>query len=186
MEQLKLKDIAEMSAGFYRKPERLGNVHYIQMRDIDNDGKIRNDLRPTVNWDKEKNFLNENDVLFNAKGSKNTTLVYNGIYERAIPSSSFIVLKNIDRKMVLPQYLAWFLNHQKSQTWFQLHAKGSGIPSLSKALLSEFEVDVPNLKTQQQIVELNQLWISKKQLTTKIVELNEKVLNQKLLNAIKK
>jgi restriction endonuclease S subunit len=59
---------------------------------------------------------------------------------------------------VLPDYLAWWLNHPVSQDRLVSKvARGQYIPFVSKADLLAFLVPVPSLEVQRQIIEVDRL-----------------------------
>ena len=85
----------------------------------------------------------------------------------------------------MPEYISWFLNTPSIQEWLKSRAKGSGIPSISKAILEELEVLIPDLQTQEIILEITQLRNAEKELKQQIEILREKQIQQQISNAIK-
>ena len=54
-------------------------------------------------------WLRKNDLLFAAKGASNYCFLYDGVVEKMVASSSFIIIRIIS-KDILPEFLCCFLN----------------------------------------------------------------------------
>jgi len=81
--------------------------------------------------------------------------------------------------------LAWFLNNHNTQTLLKGQAIGTSIPSISKHVLENLEIIVPNIETQKVILQINKLRSKEKSLKQKIETLKEKQIQQQIINAIK-
>ena len=64
-------------------------------------------------------------------------------------------------------------------------ARGTSIASISKAVLDELEIFIPDLKTQELILNITQLRNTEKKLKQEIEILREKLIQQLIINAIK-
>lgn len=181
-----LKDIVIIRTGLFSKPSGNGEVVYLQSKHFDEDGQLHGMLYPDLNADgiSKKHLLQEGDVLFAAKGTKNFAAVFENRNEPSVASTSFFVISSTDNK-VMPQYLAWFLNNPSTQTLLKGHAIGTSIPSISKQVLENLEIPVPEIKTQKAIVEISKLRKKEKSLKQKIETLTEKLIQQQIINAVK-
>lgn len=182
----KLGDIAEIRSGVYSKTSGRGEVHYIQARNFDEHKMLNPYLKPNLllNTQIKKNLLNKGDVLFASKGFDNFAAVYNADYKPAVASSIFLILCNIDNEIVLPAYLAWFINQPGMQEFLKRSAKGTSLPSISKRVLSDIYIEIPTIKKQELILKVSDLIIREKKIRRKIQERREKLLNHQLLNVI--
>ena len=81
-------------------------------------------------------------------------------------------------KIVLPDYLVWFLNHPKIQTILWTFAKGSAIPSISKTILEQIEIPIPKLSKQNTILELHKLQLQEKKIHKQIGKLRQEYINE--------
>lgn len=117
--------------------------------------------------------------MFAAKGTKNFAAWYESEEMPAVASTSFLVIRLHDRN-VLPGYLTWFLNHSSTQTLLKGQARGSAIASISKAVLSELEIPIPNIHKQELILQLFKLRNKEKNLIQQIKNLREKEIQTKL------
>lgn len=181
-----IKDITNIQTGIFAKPAGIGELVYLQSRHFDEYGQLHSALHPDLVAEgiSEKHLLKNGDVLFAAKGTKNFAAVFENHNEPSVASTSFFVIRLTDKK-VLPQYLAWFLNNHTTQTLLKGQAIGTSIPSISKQVLENLEIPVPNIKTQEAIVEISKLRNKEKALKQKIETLREKQIQQQIINAIK-
>jgi restriction endonuclease S subunit len=81
--------------------------------------------------------------------------------------------------------LTWFLNSYETQTLLKGQAIGTSIPSISKQVLENLEISVPNIETQEAILQITKLRNREKKLKQQIEMLREKQIQQQIINAIK-
>ncbi|WKZ77527.1 MAG: restriction endonuclease subunit S [Candidatus Kapaibacterium sp.] len=181
-----IKDIAIIQTGLFAKPAGIGELVYLQSKNFDEYGQLHSELHPDLVADgiSEKHLLKDGDVLFAAKGTKNFAAVFENHNEPSVASTSFFVIRPSDKK-VLPHYLAWFLNSHTTQTLLKGQAIGTSIPSISKQVLENLEITIPNIETQQAILQITNLRNKEKSLKQKIETLREKQIQQQIINAIK-
>lgn len=181
-----IKHITSIQTGLFAKPAGIGELVYLQSKHFDEYGQLHSVLHPDLPAEgiSEKHLLKNGDVLFAAKGTKNFAAVFENHNEPSVASTSFFVIRPTDNK-VLPQFLAWFLNNHTTQTLLKGQAIGTSIPSISKQVLENLEMPVPEIKTQKAIVEISKLRNKEKSLKQKIETLREKQIQQQIINAIK-
>lgn len=180
-----IKDIAHIQTGLFAKPSGVGELVYLQSKHFDEYGQLHAVLHPDLVTDgiSEKHLLKDGDVLFAAKGTKNFAAVFENHNEPSVASTSFFVIRPTDKKL-LPQYLAWVLNSQTTQTLLKGQAIGTSIPSISKQVLENLEIAVPSIETQKAILQITKLRNKEKRLKQKIEVLRDKYINHQLLLAI--
>lgn len=183
----RIKDIARIQTGLFAKTSVIGELVYLQSKHFDEFGQLHSMLQPDLLAEgiSEKHLLKDGDVLFAAKGTKNFAAVFENHNEPAVASTSFFVIRPTKNK-VLPQFVAWFLNHYTTQTLLKGQAIGTSIPSISKQVLENLEIPVPDIKTQKAIVEISKLRNKEKSLKQKIETLREKQIQAMLLEAASK
>lgn len=164
----------------------MGELVYLQSKHFDEFGQLHSVLYPDLPAGRisEKHLLKHGDVLFAAKGVKNFATVFENHNLPAVASTSFFVIRLIDNK-VLSQFLAWFLNNPTTQTLLKAQAIGTSIPSISKQVLENLEIPVPDINTQKAIVEISKLRSREKSLKQQIETLREKQIQQQIINVIK-
>lgn len=181
-----IKYITNIQTGLFAKPAGIGELVYLQSKHFDEYGQLHSVLHPDLPAEgiSEKHLLRDGDVLFAAKGTKNFAAVFENHNEPSVASTSFFVIRLTDNK-VLPQFLTWFLNNPTTQTLLKAQAIGTSIPSISKQVLENLEIPVPDIKTQKAIIEISKLRNREKSLKQQIETLRERQIQQQIINAIK-
>ena len=183
-----LKNIATIQTGVFAKTSPDGEIIYLQAKHFDEVGQINAELHPDLMADtiSERHLLRHGDVLFSAKGTKNFAAVYT-LDEPAVASTSFFVIRLEEefRYRILPEFLAWLMNQPVAQAYLKGQAMGSSIASISKGVLEELEVSVPNIVTQEIILQISNLRNKEIQLKQQIDVLKNKQIQQIINNALK-
>jgi restriction endonuclease S subunit len=181
-----IKEITHIQTGLFAKPSTVGELVYLQSKHFDEFGKLTTHLYPDLPSKdiSEKHLLKDGDVLFAAKGTKNFAAVYQGNNPVAVASTSFFVIRLTDA-CLLPEYLAWFLNHPQSQSLLKGKARGTSIPSITKSVLEDLEIVVPSLEKQRIIVNLSKLALKETEIRMKVLERRKQLIEQQIINAIK-
>ncbi|MBK9961985.1 MAG: restriction endonuclease subunit S [Saprospiraceae bacterium] len=180
-----IKNLTNIQTGLFAKPSGVGELVYLQSKHFDEFGILHSTLHPDLkaNGVSKKHLLKDGDVLFAAKGTKNFATVFENHNEPSVASTSFFVLRPSDKK-VLPQFLAWFLNNHTTQTLLKGQAIGTSIPSISKQVLENLEITIPNIEIQKTILQIAKLRNKEKSLKLKIETLREKQILQIIINKI--
>jgi len=183
---VKLKDLVRIRSGMVvsktsNKDERLLTDAFVRMigtSDFDEDLNLRNDLEPNVLYKDSisRNFLQSNEILFNAKGNRFFAYLFQNEYENAIASAVFLVLTIVDEN-INPTYLTWYLNHPETLKIFNSKKTSQTIPSITKQELGELEIIIPKLSTQEKIVQLDQLKKQRTQILKQLAASQEAYIN---------
>jgi len=181
-----LGHIAHLQTGIFAKTVSKGDIVYLQAKHFTENGQLRSSLHPDLKADNitDKHLLKQGDVLFAAKGTKNFAAWYESKNQPAVASTSFFVIR-LTEKNILPEFLVWFINHPTAQKFLKGKAIGTSIVSISKSVLEELEISIPDLQTQKAILQITQLRNTEKILMRKIETLREKQIQQQIINAIK-
>lgn len=183
-----LKHITNIHTGVFAKPNKEGEIVYLQAKHFDENGLLIGLLHPDLSAESisGKHLLKHSDILFAAKGTKNFAAWYESKNLPAVASTTFFVIRlkeNIINK-ILPEFLAWYINQPVSQKFLKGNAMGTSIASISKAVLEELEVSIPDLQTQKTILKITYLRNSEKKLQQQIEILREKQIQHCLRQAI--
>ncbi|RAR51075.1 restriction endonuclease subunit S [Flavobacterium lacus] len=175
----RLENIVQMKSGVFAKSGTNPDLFYIQSTDFDKQLSWNKKLNPILTNSSKFNthLLKVGDVLFVSKGRNFFAVAYDGAYAPAVASTTFLVLR-VKSKIVLPDYLVWFLNHPQTQSVLWSFAKGSSIPSISKTILEQIEIPIPNLSKQNTILELHKLQLQEKKIQKQIGKLRQEYINQ--------
>ena len=181
-----LKHIASIQTGLFAKSDVEGDIVYLQVKDFDEHGLIRQplhaDLKEKTAY--EKHLLQSGDVLFAAKGNNNFAVLFEEQDKECVASTTFFVIK-LFNKTILPGYLTFYLNHPNTQKLLKANAIGSSIASISKTVLEELEITIPDISTQKNIIHISDLQKKEKQLRHQIEMLRDKQIQQQIIKAIK-
>jgi restriction endonuclease S subunit len=184
-----LKNITNIQTGVFAKPISEGEIIYLQSKHFNEEGLLNATLHPDLKSDgiSDKHLLQPGDVLFSAKGTKNFATCFETTNQPAVASTSFFVIRMQEefRDKVIPEYLTWFINQPFSQTYLKGKAIGTSIVSISKTVLEELEISIPEIKTQQTILKIFHLYNKEKSLKKQIATLREKQIQQQIIQAIK-
>ncbi|MBI9061827.1 MAG: restriction endonuclease subunit S [Marinilabiliaceae bacterium] len=186
--KIKVKDISIISTGIYTKTSAVGDVYYLQARDFDEQRKLKVGLNPNISGSNSvsKHLLQKGNLLIAAKAGDFFAAVYHDEVTPAVASSMFLVLREVKQQVILPQFLAWQINHPKVQKQLTAGAKGTNLLSINKSTVGELELLVPTMDKQKAILHFEQLRNRERQLSDRITALKDKVIDQKILNALTK
>jgi restriction endonuclease S subunit len=181
-----LKEIVTIKSGVFAKSDTNPDLYYIQATDFNSELEWINNLNPVLTSSSKlkKHFLKKGDLLFAAKGKDFFAVVYDGKYQPAVASSTFLVMQ-VQTDKVLPAFLAWYLNHPKTQTLLSGFAKGTAIKSVNISILQNIEIIIPDYGKQITILELFNLQKREKFLQGKISKLRQDYYNELTFKAIK-
>lgn len=181
----KLKDIVIIKSGVFAKSDTNPDVYYIQATDFNSELEWVDSLNPMLTSSpKLKNhFLKKGDILFAAKGKEFFAVVYDEKYQLAVASTTFLVIQ-VRTDNVLPAFLAWYLNHPKTQTLLSGFAKGTAIKSVNISIVGDIEITIPDYARQITILELFNLQKREKFLQDEISKLRQDYYNELIFKAI--
>jgi restriction endonuclease S subunit len=181
----KLEDIGRITTGVYEKGRPSGDTLYLQAKHFSEQGKFRSDsiLSPEIHMDDrlEKHTLQDKDLLVTAKGESNRVCLYQSEIGQSVASSTFFVIR-LQESSILPEYLQWYLNTSKMQSFLSSLSKGTHILSLSKKSLSKVKIEIPPLEQQQEVLNLQSLWETERKTTLELLEQKELFYQYMLLN----
>ncbi|KAA3637508.1 MAG: hypothetical protein DWQ02_06650 [Bacteroidetes bacterium] len=190
MEKVKLRDLAEIRSGYsFRKKVTNnvnGDVSIIQMRDLIHDYtdiKGKKDLFKVSSTDLKKgHLLKQGDILFLAKGTNNKAIVFKKKYEAIATLTFFIISINQNKKnKFLPSYLAWYINQDEAQRYFEKVLVGTSQRNINSNSLRELEIPILSLEKQKIISELSKLIDRENQLLDLLKEKKEILIRESLL-----
>lgn len=185
-----LSHIATLSTGIYAQSDILADTLYLQTNHFSETGAFDTSVKPHIKITNkyEKHLLQNDDILFAAKGFKNFAIVYHSSIGQAVASSSFIIIRILGqfREQILPDYLAWYINNSKAISVFHKEKASSTVPSISITQLSELEIDIPTIPTQELIIDFQKLRINEKETIKRLEFLKDQLTQELLLKATKK
>ena len=187
-----LKKLAKVQIGFQPRcriePDPKGVCQIIQIRDLDEEGGLRTEnlCRITPDGPNHSRYqVNQGDVLFLSRGNRNVATLVGAKLHNTIAAGYFFILK-LDNKVILPEYLAWYINSPPAQQFIQNVARrGTYMPVVPKSALEDLEVDIPSLRTQETIVALEKLATKERSLLRKLEQRRSELVGAYCLQAAK-
>lgn len=181
----RLGDLAEIRSGVFLKPHAEGEVLYLQAKDFDENGNLLQEVYPGLKWSdvSERHLLKSGDLVFSAKGWKNIASVYDNSRFPAVASTSFLVISLIV-DYIQPKFLAWWLNSKEVQEFLKGIAKGTSIPSITKAQMEELKIPILPVGVQLGLMRLSELRLKEKMIVAEIERLNDYKLDLSLMKII--
>lgn len=153
-----LVEFASIRFGVHAKALEHGSMALVPASAIGEHGDILPSylrrIAPEVVRYQPADLLQEGDVLLVGKGSVNHAAVWPGSDEDTLASNTLFVIRP-DRRQVLPEYLAGYLNSTTAQAWFAPHQKTGTVKVLSREALNQLEVPIPDLATQNRMARLS-------------------------------
>ena len=152
-----------------------GNAQVVQIRDIDNDGNIHWDqvIRSNTTGRKTPDWLQKGDVLFAARGMRNTAGYVEEVAQPTVCAPHYFLIQVMDNHL-LPEFLAWQLNQNNAQRYFANSAEGSAQMSIRRAVLEATALVIPTIEKQYAIVRFDNKVKQEKLLLKALIRNREK------------
>lgn len=184
--QFKLKEIANIQFGYYGQPSNDGTITYLQAKHFNEFGQYIGDDDTLLEEDAKStaNLLQNDDILFVAKGFRFFATIYKKEFGDAIASSIFFILR-VDKSKIIPEYLVSVLNLPKNLMYFQQSASGSSIPSIRKSELADFTFNLIPIAEQLKVVEIQKLYLKDIDITNNIIKEKQKLFQTTISTIIK-
>ena len=152
-----LKDISYIRTGYAvraKLPEDPdGTMSILQMKDVQPEG---------INWQnlakinplgkKDPYYLHSKDVVFCGRGTKICAVPVLIETDNTVAGQQFFVIT--PNKGILSEYIAWYINSKHGQKYFWKNAGGSSIINVTKEVLENCPVFLPEDKDLISITEL--------------------------------
>lgn len=180
---VKLKEVARITAGLpaRKKMEEdpQGNMRVIRPKDTAAWRRVNHDELIRIRFKGRKiesYFLKPGDILFFGRsGQSHSVVLESPVPENTAAAPSFMVLRIKDDK-TLPHYLNWYLNSDRAQKYFMAEAGGSFQRVVTKSVLENLEVPLPEQSDQERIVRIWYLWLKEERLTRQRLKHREEMV----------
>lgn len=134
-----------------------GSALAIQMRDLSVASGVAWEKVARTNPEgrKEPDWLRPGDILFVAKGARNFAVCLKDIPAPAVCSQYFFLIRVLDIKSLLPEFLAWQINQLPAQRYLSKNAEGTDQLSIRRGVLEALPIAVPPIAQQHQLINLD-------------------------------
>jgi restriction endonuclease S subunit len=183
-----LKDMATIRSGrLFRgkiEPDPTGHYQVIQIGDIDVDRKLsyKDMTRISLPDIKRSQLVQKGDVLFISRGLRKHAVAITEELNNVITTSQIFILRPCE--MLLPEYLAWYLNQLPAQRYLEEHSSGTNVSLINMEAFGKLPVRTPKLDIQQKIVQIYELSLRERELTELILQKRCALIEMSLLAAI--
>ena len=134
--------------------------------------------RVTLPGRKRPDYLCAGDILFMAKGTRNAAAVVQALPKNTVCTPNFYHIRLLpDACHLMPEFLAWQLNHLDAQRYFAMCSQGSVAPSITKSQLGNLPIVVPALEQQATMVKLTTAASREKQRLNQLIENRQRMID---------
>ena len=179
-----LRDVALLSVGYpFRNtcvPGECGTLACF-LRDVGSDGSLNVGALRRVEDAKSNNshLAVAGDIVFRSRGGSFVSALVPVLDEDLLVVAPMIRIR-VNRERVLPEYLVWYMNGANGAAFFKEFAKGSAMPLVSKTVLEQMPVKLPNLRVQQTIADLVKLSRKEHEILAEIVKQKNLILETEI------
>ena len=184
---MRIKDIVTLvKYGPHFRTVREGNVMYLKGNQFDDDYQLTlfKDSYINIDYDynEQKHFLVENDVILAAKGFRNFAWKYTADIGACIASSLFYVIK-LNSEIIHPDYFTMCINSPRIQHELKNIGLGATIPAIPRNELLRIKIAIPTMEEQKKAVAIHKLLNEQISLERKILQRRINIKNG-LLNLL--
>ena len=178
-----LSSLFEVKTGFplreAAKHDAQGDALIVQMKDVDSLTGVSWEAPITIKTKgrNEPDWLRENDILFVGLGSRMFAVHVSKPPKPSVASPHFYVLRGGDAKKVNPHFLVWLLNSKPAQKFYAEHIEGSALPYISRKTLAMLPVELPDMQTQERIVQAYKCWKKERSLLEELIQQKEALID---------
>ena len=151
---VRLEKVVETQYGYTANAENEGDVRYLRITDITEDGRLKNTNKKYINPSEQiiqDYTLNPNDIVIARSGSTGRMLLYKDIDEQLIFASYLVRVKTSEE--ILPEYI--FAFHYTTDYWKQVDTLTTTLaqPNLNAERMKQIKIPLPPLEVQQHIAD---------------------------------
>lgn len=180
----KVKNIAVVQTWVFLRTWKKGSVTYLQAKHFNDYGDLRESLIPDLKIEEmsEKHLLQNWDILFSAKWTRNFATVYRSEYWPCVASSTFLVIRLNSESNYIPEFVALILNNfQASQYFRENNLTWTTVQSISKKIIDDFEIWIIEIEKQEKLLHLYNLHKKQIELLENLMIKKDKLINSIIL-----
>lgn len=186
-QQLPLRSLATIHPGYPFRGKlpvvNDGNVFVVQFRHLiagepfdDKDGATLDQV--TLPGRRRPDYLWPGDILFMARGTRNDAAVIRALPNNTVCTPNFFHLRlKPEAFKLMPEFLAWQLNHVDAQRYFTMCSQGTAAPSVTKTQLGDLPVVVPPLEQQKLMMKLVEAARRERILLEQLIENRQRMID---------
>ena len=180
--KLKLCQIAEIQSGIYIKGISNGDVSCLQVKDLLIDSPEITAMKTNYTKKIDRYLLKKGDILFACKGTTYLCKVFD--YDIHAVASTTLYSIRLHTCITTPEYLCWYMNHPTIAAAINNERMGTGSPLIRKEVIENLEIIIPNIETQEKIIEISKLQKRENELVKLIQQKKTQLTNQLIINKL--
>lgn len=153
-ERKKLSEICVLNPENISKSEKLSNIHYIDL------GSVKEGIISEIQTipfsekpDRAQRKVKQFDILWGTVRPLSKSYAFlNTVLENTIVSTGFAVIRKKDSISILPKYMYYMLTTNECVQYLSNKSGGSSYPAFRAEILNEFEIPIPPLPIQTEIL----------------------------------
>ncbi len=180
----KIKNIAVVQTWVFLRTWKKGSVTYLQAKHFNDYWDLRESLIPDLKIEEmsKKHLLQNWDILFSAKWTRNFATVYRSEYWPCVASSTFLVIRLNSESNYIPEFVALILNNfQASQYFRENNLTWTTVQSISKKIIDDFEIWIIEIEKQEKLLHLYNLHKKQIELLENLMIKKDKLINSIIL-----
>lgn len=137
----------------------VGGIHGVQLRDVTPFGEVEfgTVFAYALSGNLDRYRLTQGDVVFRSRGDWTTAAAIMEAPEHPLIAIMPVFILRPKVRDLDPRYLAWAINEPAGQRSLDEKAQGGGLRMVAKSALETLEIALPDMQTQQRIIELSGL-----------------------------
>jgi len=151
---VELGEVGKFEYGFTDTAKDFGDVRFIRITDIDDNGQIKNyDLKfTTLTKESGKYLLKKGDILVARTGA---TYGKTAIFKESYPAifASFLIRIEFDKKKICPDFYQFFTKTEEYWEQAKQLATGGGQPQFNANAIKQIKIPLPPMEVQTDIVD---------------------------------
>ena len=179
--QYRLSELADVKLGYQARGrvefDPQGSYKIIQFKDIDNIEGLKIDEIYTIvpERDVENSLVHAGDILFLSRGSRNIACTVIDQLDYTVAASNIYIVR-LKSSILLPEYLAWYINQPAAQAMLKDMAQGVTIQAIKMSAFVDLKISIPPLVIQQSVAQLTRLHQKEQGLTRRLMEKREQLV----------
>jgi len=179
-----VSDLASIRSGYHFRgkvePVRDGEYRVVQIKDFDADLSFHPEALDKVNLtrDGKSHLIRKGDVLFLSRGHKRFAAAIKRELIHTVAAGYFYVLR-VTSQIILPEYLAWYINQSPFQEQLANLATGTHMPFVSLDEFRKIGIPIPDMEVQKKIVDLAALARREQSLMRSIADKRAQIATQR-------
>ena len=191
--KIKIKHLSTVQMGYSFRGrleiEQKGNISVVQMKDLikDNTVSCANIVKIEMEQSKLKknHLIKKGDLVFRSRGQITTSAILLKDLGKAVVAAPLLKIRIKKNKLILPEYLNWYINQEDAQRFLTKRSKRTGQKMISKKAIEDLEVNLPDIQMQQHIIELAKLSHLETILMNKISKKRNQYISKVLMDLTK-